>query len=96
MPTYICLANWTEQGIANVKESPKRLKSAKKAMAAHGLKVKEFYMTFGQYDMVLVVEAESDADAAKALLETAAAGSVRTVTSRAFSESEYKSIVDGL
>ena len=96
MSTYICLANWTQQGIANIKGSSKRLKAAKKAMAARGIKITDFYMTLGQYDMVFVVEAESDVEAAKSLLETASAGSIRTVTMRAFSESEYKSITEGL
>jgi uncharacterized protein with GYD domain len=96
MSTYICLANWTQEGIANIKQSAKRLKAARKAMAAHGMKIKDFYMTLGQYDMVFVVEAESDAAVAKSLLETASGGNVRTVTMRAFSESEYKSITEAL
>ena len=87
MRTYACLANWTQQGIANVKDSAQRLKAAKKALAARGTKITSFYMTLGQYDMVFAVEAESDAEAAKGLLETAAGGSVRTVTMRTFSES---------
>ena len=62
MPTYVCLANWTQEGVANIKDSSKRLKAARKAMAARGMKIKDFYMTFGRYDMVFVVEAENDAD----------------------------------
>ena len=65
-------------------------------MAARGMKIKDFYMTFGRYDMVFVVEAENDADPAKSLLETAAAGNVRTLTMRASTEAEYKSITEGL
>ncbi len=30
MANYILLLNWTQQGIENVKESPKRLATAKK------------------------------------------------------------------
>jgi len=30
MATYLMLLNWTDQGIRNVKESPKRLDAAKK------------------------------------------------------------------
>ena len=65
-------------------------------MGARGMKIKDFYMTMGQYDMVFIVEAENDVDAAKSLLETAAAGNVRTLTMRAFTESEYKSITEAL
>ena len=36
MPTYVLLANWTEQGIRGVKESPRRLDTAKKALKDMG------------------------------------------------------------
>jgi len=32
MVTYIILANWTDQGVRNVKDSPRRLDVAKKAL----------------------------------------------------------------
>lgn len=60
MATYIMLLSWTEQGIQNVKDSPKRLDSAKKVFRAAGAKLKEFYMTMGRYDMVVVAEAPDD------------------------------------
>jgi uncharacterized protein with GYD domain len=36
MPTYIMLANWTDQGARNAKESPRRLNAAKKALSDMG------------------------------------------------------------
>jgi len=42
MPTYITLAKWTQQGIQNIKESPKRLDAFKKFVEATGGKVKDF------------------------------------------------------
>jgi uncharacterized protein with GYD domain len=36
MPTYIVLTNFTQQGIANIKESPGRLDAAKAAVKAMG------------------------------------------------------------
>ena len=32
MPTYVSLINYTDQGIRNVKDSPKRLDAAKKLL----------------------------------------------------------------
>jgi uncharacterized protein with GYD domain len=32
MTTYVMLANWTDQGIQKVKDSPRRLDTAKKAL----------------------------------------------------------------
>ena len=34
MPTYITLFQWTQKGIENVKDSPKRLDRAKEAFKA--------------------------------------------------------------
>jgi uncharacterized protein with GYD domain len=42
MPTYVCLANWTQEGVANIKDSSKRLKAARKAMPARGMTIKDF------------------------------------------------------
>ncbi len=93
MPTYITLANWTDQGIRNVKESPQRLEGAKKAVEAAGGKWLGFYMTMGRYDMVVIIEAPSDEAATTALLAIGSGGSVRTETMRAYPEAEYRNIV---
>ena len=39
MPTYIVLFRWTQKGIENIKESPSRLRHAKKALKAVGGRV---------------------------------------------------------
>ena len=42
MPTYISLANWTDQGIHNVKDGPKRLDAAKQMIKGVGRELKGF------------------------------------------------------
>jgi len=96
MPTYVALCKWTNQGIQSVKQSPGRLEAGKKAFAAAGMKIKDFYMVMGQYDMVIVGEAPDDATYAKALLTLASAGNIQTETLRAFTEDEYRTIVSSL
>ena len=96
MPTYVALCKWTNQGIQSVKQSPARLDAGKKAFAAAGLKIKDFYMVMGQYDMVIVSEAPDDGTYARALLSLATAGNIQTETMRAFTEDEYKTIVASL
>ena len=96
MPTYITLLKWTSQGAQNIKQSPSRLDAARKGFEAVGVRMKDFYMVTGQYDMVAIVEAPDDVALAKALLSTAAQGSVTTETCRAFTEDEYRRIVGGL
>jgi hypothetical protein len=59
MSTFIVLGNYTEQGIANVKQSPGRLTAARKALKAMGGRFKDFYLTMGGYDFVCVIEAQT-------------------------------------
>jgi len=96
MPTYITLLNWTEQGIAKVKASPKRLDAGRKAFKKMGVEIKDTYLTMGPYDLVCVIEAPDGETAAKAILSLGAAGNVRTLTLPAFTEDEYRKIVGSL
>jgi uncharacterized protein with GYD domain len=96
MPTYITLINYTQQGVENMKDSPKRLAAAKEAMEATGLKFKAFYLTLGRFDAVLVGEAPSDEAVAAFALAQAGHGAVRTETLRAFTEEEYRQIIASL
>jgi uncharacterized protein with GYD domain len=93
MPTYIVLASFTEQGIKNIKDSPKRAQAFKDAAKKSGATVKEIFWTLGQYDIVTVVEAPDDATMTAIGLSTGKQGNVRTQTLRAFSEAEVKGIL---
>lgn len=96
MPTYITLLNWTDQGVRAVKESPQRLDAAKEAIAQVGGRFVGFYMVFGDYDLVSIVEAPDDETYARFLLTLAAQGNVRTKTLKAFTEDEYRRILASL
>jgi uncharacterized protein with GYD domain len=93
MPTYIVLASFTEQGIKNVKDSPKRADAFKEAAKKSGATVKEMFWTLGQYDVVTIVEAPDDATITAIGLNAGKQGNVRTQTLRAFSEAEMKGIL---
>jgi uncharacterized protein with GYD domain len=96
MTTYILLANWTDQGARNVKESPRRLDAAKKALEDVGGELKSFYMTMGEFDIVAVFEAPDDAVAARFTLQVGQLGNIRTRTLKAFPESAYREIIASL
>lgn len=96
MPTYISLCRWTLQGAQSIKESPARLDAAKKAFAADGVKLLQFYMVTGTHDMVIISEAPNDEAMAKAMLSTMSKGGITTQTSRAFTEDEYRAIMKKL
>jgi uncharacterized protein with GYD domain len=93
MATYIILANFTEQGIRNVKDSPKRAQAFKDQAKKAGATVKEFYWTLGGYDIVLIIEAPDDQAITALGLSAGATGNVRTQTLRAFGEAEMTAIL---
>ena len=96
MATFISLCNWTQQGIENVKDSPKRLDAARDGWAKMGVQLKGFYLTMGEYDFVVITEAPDDETAAKAVIAVAATGNARTKTLRAFTEPEYREILGSM
>jgi len=96
MATYIALLKWTPQGLQDVKESPSRLDAARKSLEAAGVKMKDFYMVTGRYDMVAICEAPDEGAVARGLLAVTSKGGVTSETCRAFTEQEYRQIISGL
>ncbi len=96
MTTYIMLAKWTDQGIQKVKDSPRRLDMARKALKEMDGDFKHFFLTMGDYDMVAVYEAPDDAVAARFNLQLGMLGNVRTRTMKAFPEAAYREIIASL
>lgn len=96
VPTYIMLANWTDQGAQKVKDSPRRVDTAKKALFDMGGEFKALYMTIGEYDLIAVYEAPDDAVAARFTLQLGMLGTVRTKTLKAFPEAAYREIIASL
>ena len=90
------LANWTDQGARQVKESPKRVETARKALTEMGGEFKSLYMTMGDYDLIVIYEAPDDAVAARFTLLLGEMGSVRTRTLKAFPEAAYREIIHSL
>ncbi len=96
MGTYISLINYTKDGIAAVKDSPKRLSVVKRLAKNMGGKVKHFYLTIGDYDLVVVYEMPDQTTVAKFLLTVGSTGAIRTKTLTAFPEAEYREIIAAL
>src|SRR3979411_2361548 len=90
MTTYVMLANWTGQGVRKVKDSPRRLDAAKKALKDMSGEFKSFFLTMGDYDIVAIYEAPDDAVAARFNLQLGMLGNIRTRTLKAFPEAAYR------
>ena len=93
MALYIVLASFTEQGIRNIKDSPKRAEAFKDMAKKCGATVKDVFWTLGQYDIVAILEAPDDISVTALGLSTGALGNVRTQTLRAFTAADIESIL---
>jgi uncharacterized protein with GYD domain len=94
LPIYIVLIKWTEQGIKNVKDLPKRVQRGREAIEKAGGKWLDWNLTMGEYDAIGKVELPDDYAAATVALGLGKLGDVRTTTLKAFTEAEMKKIVE--
>ncbi|HEX5846760.1 MAG TPA: GYD domain-containing protein [Rhodoplanes sp.] len=93
MASFILLAHFTEQGIKNVKDSPRRADAFRQSAKKHGATVKEIFWTLGQYDLVAILDAPDDVTVTALGMSLGTLGNVRTQTLRAFSEAEMAAIL---
>ena len=93
MATFVLLAEFTDQGIRNVKETISRAESLKQMAAMAGIRVKSIYWTLGRHDLVAICDVPDDEDAAALALSISSRGNIRCETLRAFSFDEMKKIV---
>lgn len=93
MATYIVLANFTEQGIRNVRETTKRADVFKDLAKTFGATVKDIVWTLGRYDIICTVDVPDEVSATALGLTLGKSGNVRTETLRAFSYEEMGAIL---
>jgi uncharacterized protein with GYD domain len=96
MPNYVMLANWTDQGMRNIEDSPKRIDFARKSLEDMGGRFLSVFVTMGEYDLIIAYDAPDDAVAARFSVLLGKMGNVRTKSMKAFSEEAYRLIVQNL
>ena len=96
MVAYVMLANFTDQGARNAKESPKRAEAFKDLAKTFGVTVRDIVWTQGRYDVVTIVDAPDEASFMSLTLSLGALGNVRTESLRAFSAAEMTKIVGNM
>ena len=96
MATFILTLYWTDQGIRNLKEAPKRSEAAKALAKKVGVEIKEVYLTTGAHDLLLLAEAPLGDHITKFALAVGSLGNVRTSTSRAWPEAEWTKLISEL
>ena len=96
MSHYILLINWTGQGISKIKDSAERYNSFKALVEKAGGKLIGGYYTFGEYDVVIIINAPSDDVVMSIMLKIGSHGNIRSKTLKAFSAEEGFRIIKDL
>jgi uncharacterized protein with GYD domain len=94
MPMYIALVNWTDQGVRDLKESPRRAKAFGELARQMGCTVHGIFFTMGRYDITARISAPDDETMSALALKLGQLGNVRTETMRAYTEEEFATIVE--
>jgi uncharacterized protein with GYD domain len=94
MPKYVTLYNWTDQGVANAKDTLSRYRAAKQLVESKGGQIETILWTVGPYDLVTVADFPDDETGTAVALQLASGGNLRSTTMRGFSEGEMKGIIE--
>jgi len=93
MPSYVCLIQFKDQGIRNIKDTVKRGDAAIAEARKLGMKIVEEYWTMGAYDGVVIMEAPDDETMSAFILKMGSLGNVKGQTLRAFRRNEMEKIL---
>jgi uncharacterized protein with GYD domain len=96
MPTFMISLNWTDQGIKGIKNAPNRVQVGRDLAKKVGVEIKHLYLTTGDSDLILFVDAPNGDNIAKFALALGSLGNVHTRTCRAWTEAEFMKIVSEL
>lgn len=96
MPSYVMLANWTDQGVRSIDDLPKRIDQAKRLLGDMGGQFSSLHMTMGAYDLIGIYDAPDDAVAVRFTLMIEKMGNLRTTSLKAFPEQALREIVRSL
>lgn len=94
MPTYVHLANYTEDGVQHIGEHDPQPEEVMDELGAGQLK--SLFLTLGEYDAVAVTEFPDDATATQFSIKMAQGGHSKAETLRAFTEEESAAIIDAV
>jgi len=87
MHHYIILGKRTDQGLRDMKGTPKRVEEAHQLLERLGGRMR-YYYTMGEYDFVAIVDIGTEEKLIEFLTEVTSAGYVRTTTLKAWSDAE--------
>jgi uncharacterized protein with GYD domain len=93
MPIFVHLLNFTDQGIKTFRDTVDRAEDFRGRVEQSGGQVRQQLWTLGAYDVLVVTEFPDDETATALLLQTLAAGNIRTTTMKAFDAEQMRAII---
>lgn len=93
---FIVSMNFTERGIREIKDDPKRAQAAQDLAKKCGCEIKQIYLTSGEYDLMHIIETTNGDNMAKYALANSSLGFVRGRTARAWPLEEFTKIISEL
>ncbi len=94
MAAYVILWNFTEQGLKSIKHTTERAGVFKAQAEAHGITIKEYVWTTGEYDGVIFLDAPDDEAVMRLVFLISSFGTLRAKILRAFSGEEIARVVE--
>lgn len=89
MARYIIISNLTDEGAKTLKKNPGRVKEVNTELKDMGINVLDQYAVLGNFDFLTIVDADDETTIAKAVVEIASRGSIKTATYKAISMEEF-------
>jgi uncharacterized protein with GYD domain len=96
MPHYVVLGNFTEQGARNIKNLAQLRQNAEQWASSKGGRIVANYITFGEYDFVLIVDLPSPEVALEGAFLFGSYGDTRSQTMLAFTGEEAEAVAQRL
>ena len=89
MARYIIISNLTDEGAKTLKKNPGRVKEVNAELKGMGINVLDQYAVLGNFDFLTIVEADDETTIAKAVVEIASRGSIKTATYKVIPINEF-------
>jgi uncharacterized protein with GYD domain len=96
MPTFIITGKYTDQGIRTIKDAAKRTQAARDLGKKLGVEIKQLFLTSGDSDLLVIVDAANPDNVAKFNMLIAGQGNLRTRTVRGWTEAEFHKLTSEL
>jgi uncharacterized protein with GYD domain len=90
---FILSGSFTDQGIRGIKDAPKRAQATRDLAKKMGAEIKQIYLTAGESDLLLIVDAPDGDIMAKFSLALGMMGNLHTRTARAWPAEEFMKLV---